>query len=282
MKETLKTLLRETCPPAIWRAARQFKRRARGEFSGSLEEAELTRLAQLPKFSHTTARLLGRELVVTDAQSFLAVYWAFFKRQEYQFVSSTESPLIVDCGANVGLGVRYWKQLYPRARVIAYEPDPESFAALQKNTRDLTDVRLRQEAVWTVDGPMQFAATGADGGHLATVSLDRAPTQEVTVSATRLRDQLVEPVELLKLDIEGAEIDVLADCRDQLALVRNLFVEFHSFHAQPQRLQAFFGVLEAAGFRMHILPDDAAPQPFMARPVHNGKDLRMNVFCFRE
>jgi FkbM family methyltransferase len=276
--------VRETCPPVIWNAARHLKRGAAEKLARNhdQESAELARLAILPKFAHTTARLLDCELIVTDAPSFLAIYWAYFKRQEYQFRASCENPLIVDCGANVGLGVRYWKQLCPQARVVAYEPDPESFGALQENTRDLAGVTLRQEAVWTESGPTRFAATGADGGHLAAVSQDAHPSQEVTVAATRLRDHLVEPVELLKLDIEGAEVDVLLDCRDRLSLVRNLFVEYHSFSGQPQRLHAFFGVIEQAGFRVHTHPDVPAPQPFMSRPVLNGKDLRMNVFCFRE
>jgi hypothetical protein len=114
------------------------------------------------------------------------------------------------------------------------------------------------------------------------VSRDQHLSQEVVVPATRLRDHLIEPVELLKLDIEGAEVDVLLDCRDRLSQVRNLFMEYHSFSGQPQRLQAFFGVIEEAGFRVHTHPDVPAPQPFLSRPVMNGKDLRMNVFCFRE
>ena len=284
MNQAVKTIIRETCPPVVWKAAGNLKRRGVGKLSGShSEEAELARLAGLPKFAHTTARLLDRELIVTDAQSFLAIYWAYFKRQEYQFRASSETPLILDCGANVGLGVRYWKQLYPQARVIAFEPDPESFAALQENTRDLGGVTVRREAVWTQNGPIGFAAVGGDGGYLTAVSSHPRPAdKDVEVPATRLRDHLVEPIELLKLDIEGAEIDVLLDCRDRLAQVRNLFVEYHSFSGQPQRLKAFFGVIEDAGFRVHIHPDDPAPQPFMARPVSNGKDLRMNVFWFRE
>ena len=284
MKQGMKELIREACPPMIWKAAGQLKRGASAKLTerGDRDGAELARLAGLPKFAHTTARLLDRELIVTDAQSFVSIYWAYFGREDYQFRASCENPLILDCGANVGLGVRYWKQLYPHARVTAFEPDPESFAALQENTRDLSDVILRQEAVWSQSGPMSFAALGADGGHLTAVSPDRLLSNELVVPATRLRDHLVEPVELLKLDIEGAEVDVLLDCRDRLPLVRNLFVEYHSFSGQPQRLQAFFGAIEEAGFRVHTHPDVPAPQPFLSRPVLNGKDLRMNVFCFRE
>lgn len=285
MKHEVKSLIREACPPAVWKAAGRFKRLASINLAGSddPEAAELARLAQLPKFAHTTARLLGRELRVTDAQSFLAIYWAYFKREEYRFRAARENPLILDCGANVGLGVRYWKHLYPKARVIAFEPDPESFDALENNTRDLARVNLRREAVWTQKGPISFAATGGDGGHLATVSPFPQPSdKKLVVSATRLRDHLVDPVDLLKLDIEGAETDVLLDCRDRLSLVRHLFVEYHSFSGQPQRLSAFFDVIESAGFRVHTHPDVPALQPFMARPVQNGKDLRMNVFCFRE
>ncbi len=224
---------------------------------------------------------MGPELQVTDGQSFVAAYRAYFQKESYRFPATSPTPLIIDGGANVGVGVRYWKRLHPTARVIAFECDPASFAALQRNTADLHDVTLRPEALWTENGTMEFAAVGADGGHLTAVGTGNRPPQTLRVSATRLRDLLTEPVDLLKLDIEGAETDVLLDCHDRLSCVRHLFVEYHSFADRPQRLGLFFGALEQAGFRVHAHPDCWSQQPFISCPVSNGKDFRLNVFCFR-
>ena len=105
---------------------------------------------------------------------------------------------------------------------------------------------------------------------------------ETTVRTTRLREQLNEPVDLLKLDIEGAEVDVLLDCADRLDHAALLFVEYHAFTRVTQRLDELLHVIRQAGFRVHALPDSQAIQPFMHRPVFNGKDLRVNLYGFRE
>ncbi len=86
---------------------------------------------------------------------------------------------------------------------------------------------------------------------------------------------------MLKLDIEGAEIDVLADCASLLPNVRNLFVEYHSFASQPQRLNDLFSILGKAGFRVHLQTQFGSRQPLLARQVQLGMDLQLNVFAYR-
>jgi hypothetical protein len=71
---------------------------------------------------------------------------------------------------------------------------------------------------------------------------------KVGVPAVRLRDWLREPIDLLKLDIEGAELAVLQDCRDRLHQVRNLTVEVHEFEPARRQTGAMFQLLADAGF----------------------------------
>ena len=101
------------------------------------------------------------------------------------------------------------------------------------------------------------------------------------VPAFRLRDLLDRKVDLLKLDIEGGEMEVLWDCKDSLGNVERIFVEHHSFVGQPQYLGEFFGILEAAGFRVNIHVDIVSQQPFINRTIYNSKDAWTNVFCYR-
>ena len=122
---------------------------------------------------------------------------------------------------------------------------------------------------------------GGLGGHLS-CCCPRDDVADVKVEMLRLRDFLAEPVDFLKLDIEGAEIDVLQDCADRLRSVDKMYLEYHSFVRQEQKLATLFGVLEGAGFRIHAHAESPAPRPFLARPVVNNKDFRLNVFCFRE
>lgn len=55
-----------------------------------------------------------------------------FKRQIYNFQIDNPAPYIIDAGANIGLGVIYFKKLFPDAEIIAFEPDPNIFAVMKK------------------------------------------------------------------------------------------------------------------------------------------------------
>jgi Methyltransferase FkbM domain len=95
----------------------------------------------------------------------------------------------------------------------------------------------------------------------------------------RLRAYPTGRVDFLKLEIEGAEVDVLLDCADVLPNVRNVFVEYHSFATEEQRLDELLTLLKTSGFRVYIQTAICPPQPFVATPSHLGMDLQLNVFA---
>ena len=86
---------------------------------------------------------------------------------------------------------------------------------------------------------------------------------------------------MLKLDIEGAELEVLKDCDELLCNVNNLFVEYHSFINEPQSLDVLINILERQGFRIHIHNLMPNPQPFIKQSVYMDMDLQFNIFAYR-
>lgn len=245
---------------------------------------EISRLEAMPRYVSTETDLLGQPMRLVDAASFLSAYRQIFEEETYRFVSANNEPRILDCGANIGLSVSYWKQLYPSAQIIAFEPDPHVFEVLGWNTkhRNLSGVELVNAAVWKETGNLPFNAEGADAGHLdygTTADSVRPPVQVPTV---RLRDYFDEPIDLLKLDIEGAEVEVLRDCKDKLATVRNLFVEYHSFRGMEQNLDEIFVILKRSGFRIHLKSELVAASPFVDRLDYLGMDNSVNLFAYRD
>jgi hypothetical protein len=102
------------------------------------------------------------------------------------------------------------------------------------------------------------------------------------VPTVRLRDYLNEPVEFLKLDIEGAEIDVMLDCADKLGEVAQMFVEYHGFAGKASRLLELLTAIEEAGFSVYVEQEHGpAPSPFIERPHHVGMDVQLNLYCYR-
>src|SRR5450759_1503311 len=110
---------------------------------------ELLRLRHAPRLQSMRSRILGHEIELPDAYGYLMVYHELLLDQTYRFIAGRPDPFIIDCGANVGLGVIYFKHLYPDARILAFEPDSRIFAMLERNVRSfrLSKVTLQQKAV---------------------------------------------------------------------------------------------------------------------------------------
>lgn len=248
----------------------------------SPQERELWRLVHLPPHQATTTELLGPALQVVDGPSFYWTYKGIIERESYNFSTDDPQPLILDCGANVGLSVIFFKRRFPQARIVAFEPDPAVFAALEHNVSKMVgteNVELVMAAVWSSqNASLPFFAEGSNAGRLGERP-QNAPT--IKVPSVRLRDYLDQPVSMLKLDIEGAELEVLQDCADKLGQVSYLFVEYHSFHGKQQRLDEVLAILRKAGFRIHLENDQVLASPFIDRTDILGMDLLVNVFAYR-
>lgn len=242
---------------------------------------EFERLSQAPSHTPVTTTLLGKPLELVDGPSFRFYHTEIFERQLYRFSSAEEAPRIIDAGANVGLSVIYFKQLFPNSRIIAFEPDPNVYQVLRRNCESfsLPDVSLEQKALWTCDTILTFQGEGGDAGR---ISAESPSETSFEVPTCRLRDYLHDRVHFLKIDIEGAETDVLVDCADLLHNVDKLFVEYHSFLKKEQSLDVLLRLLREAGFRVNVEACNPSLQPFIYRNVNLGMDLQLNIFAVRE
>jgi FkbM family methyltransferase len=185
-----------------------------------------------------------------DAMSTWPQWDDIFVHQSLDFASNAPAPRILDCGANIGLASIYFKSRYPNAKLTAFEPDPRLASTCRSNlaaSSGTKQVEVKEAAVWTTHGTVEFICEGTDSGAIA--SLDEPIQGPVTpVASVRLRDWLDEPVDLLKLDVEGAELPVLDDCRDRLCNVRAMFVELHESNPGRRQTGSMFDLLSAAGF----------------------------------
>lgn len=134
------------------------------------------------------------------------------------------------------------------------------------------------KAVWSSTTIRQFLSEGADAGRIITGS----SSQTIAIDAVRLKDYLSEPIDFLKLDIEGAETEVLRDCADSLSNVGNLFVEYHSFVGQNQTMNKLLDTLIDANFRVQIHSAFTSSHPFLTIEQNLGMDLQLNIFAYRQ
>ena len=144
----------------------------------------------------------------------LDVVHELFVRDEYAAVALPAAPaVILDVGANIGLASVDFKLRWPGARIVAVEPDPRSFALLERNVAAWPDVAPVRAAVADADGEAEFFTSDVSvvGGLQRTQEGQRALRVRTLTLATLLRDHAIDRVDLLKLDVEGGEEAALAD-----------------------------------------------------------------------
>jgi FkbM family methyltransferase len=139
---------------------------------------------------------------------------------------------IVDIGANVGAAAVYFALHYRDARVLAFEPSPDSFELLRLNTADLGQVERFDFGLFDHDhettlytgchDPVEnsIGHGGEQTGHGVMIQLRRA--YEVLSLAG------VKQIDILKLDTEGCEVPILRSLTPMLPSVNVIYVEFHS------------------------------------------------------
>jgi FkbM family methyltransferase len=275
----LRRVSKELCPPALVKLANKF--RGFNQPNEAAVKSELFRIRRLPPGKPAITEIFGYPFQLIDANSFAGLYETLFRRRLYDFESTAKEPFIIDCGANVGVSVVWWKTRFPGAKVLAFEADPGIFKILDANCARLPGVKLENAAVWDREGNASFLAKSSEGGHMAEFSKAPASAPLRTVRCVRLRDYLSEKCDFLKLDIEGAEIEVIRDCADCLGNVSRIFVEHHSFVGREQHLGSTISILENAGFRVHAHVELPSPTPYSELLQFNEKDLRLALFCFR-
>jgi FkbM family methyltransferase len=175
---------------------------------------------------------LGRQpatFIVTSDSDLLAVY-EVFRLNEYSVRGLSEPHLILDLGSHIGASILHFRQAFPNATIVGAEPDPVNFKKLTRNVGQLPNVRVLNVAVGATSGRIPFYASGALDGWASSSTPGGRWQREIAVECLTLADLLaraqVGPPDLLKIDVEGAEFQVLSAYED-LPKVTTILGEVH-------------------------------------------------------
>ncbi len=242
---------------------------------------EFFRLKRRKKFEKTQTRFLGKMLQLVDASTYLTLVNEIFVEEIYKFQASTNKPIILDCGANIGLATIYFKNLYPDSMIYSYEPDPFIFETLKFNIESFNfkGVSLFNKAISNHDGFCEFVSDGSLSGMISADS----NASLISVKAARLKNILggFSKIDFLKIDIEGHEDVVMDDIADELPKVQYLFLEYHSFINKPQNLGHILQMITDAGFRYYFKESDFKEYPFIDKVMFHDFDTVVNIFCYK-
>jgi len=134
--------------------------------------------------------------------------------------------VIVDGGAHIGMASIRFACHYPKATIFAVEPEPSNFTALVGNVAPYKNIIPVEAALWKEDcqvllGPSDVHPKGA----FQIQECGSTRVRAVTLP-TLMREHAIRVIDLLKLDIEGAEKEVFESC-DWIDSVRNIAIELH-------------------------------------------------------
>jgi FkbM family methyltransferase len=203
-------------------------------------------------------RLLGYRVSYFHPEHVRLFFREIFLEGCYFYRADHEPSLILDCGSNIGMSILVFKKMYPNVRIVGFEPDPETFGLLQRNIDQnrLKDVTLYQCALGDADATIDFYVDAQKRGSPAmSVYEERTNGKRILVPGRKLSSFISEEVDLLKIDVEGAEETIMSElaASGKLRLIKRIHLEYHH-HILPgsDRLSCLLSLLESSGFGYQI------------------------------
>jgi len=203
--------------------------------------------------------LQGREFLLRPSTSDADTVWGTFAGHYHLPPPEAAEPrLIWDLGANIGLTMADMAVRFPAARIVGVEIDPENAELARRNLAPWSErCEVLQAGVWPEDGQIRYhrLAGGTAGHHVADVPAGAEAPGVATAPAISPATLLARSgpgavVDFAKVDIEGAERELLRTGADWAAQVRTITVEVH----EPYSAQECERDLRALGFSTRVDP----------------------------
>ena len=174
----------------------------------------------------------------------LDVLWGVFGKRECDVAMSKPPQFIVDGGANVGFTSVFFANQYPDAQIVAIEPDANNCDLIRRNCGGIPNVRVIQAGLWTSNAALTIKNPNDPSWAFQLGESPQAASGSVNgITIPNLLAQSVTGmIDILKLDIEGAEERLFSDgYTDWIDKVRTIIIEIHNPACEQAVLQATNG-----------------------------------------
>ncbi|MFQ3575521.1 MAG: FkbM family methyltransferase [Cytophagales bacterium] len=153
----------------------------------------------------------------------------FDKQYDTKDLISKEPNLIIDLGANIGITSIYFSQKHPLSRIISLEPDSDNFELLEYNCKTLKNVTPLQRAIWNKNIDLVLNKDITPVGSFVNESkkgIEQSIVKGITMESL-IKEFDIEFIDILKIDIEGAEYQLFLENTDWLKKVGCIMIETH-------------------------------------------------------
>jgi FkbM family methyltransferase len=163
--------------------------------------------------------------------------------------------VILDLGANIGASSALLAATFSEARIVAIEPDDENAGLCRHNLKPWHDrCEVVKAAAWPIDATLRL---GGDNSATLSVGADEGAHQVAAVAMSTLVERYAERdgIDFIKMDVEGAEQEILSKSTEWAGRVRCISVEVHP----PYTVEECTADLRRLGFQVHL--EAAAREP---------------------
>jgi FkbM family methyltransferase len=180
------------------------------------------------------------------------VLFTVFERQDYAMHLRTLPRVIIDAVAYTDYTAIYFAEKYPAAKIIAIEPVLSNFELLQRNTANYPQIFPINKALWYKNTRIQIhdQSTGHWGyavtENTVQTSIILGEIDTITVDDI-MREFQINRIDLLKVDIEGAEKEIFEHCHQWIANIEVIAIELHA-RIKEKCSQAFYGATQEFEF----------------------------------
>lgn len=154
-------------------------------------------------------------------------YEVFLKKTyaEHLSILKKEPHIIIDLGAHIGITSTYLSLKYPEAKIYAVEASAENFEILKNNTKSFKNIVCIHAAAYFEDGFVNFSHN--ELSYNQRISETGISTQAISIESLKETYNLSN-IDLMKIDIEGGEIELLSKNNFWLSTVENIIIEIHN------------------------------------------------------
>jgi|GEM_PF-2898415 len=207
----------------------------------------LAKLRGSPRSAAPASIAIGRglRLSLRDCRTDLEIFEQVMLLGDLMIKPSGTSPnYIIDAGAHIGCSSLYYALKFPGARILAVEAEASNFRQLRKNTENIPAIHPLHAAVFHRSGQVVVTNPGDQPWGFQVGDPDQAALDSGSTIRAQTIDELIRlsgfpHIDILKLDIEGAEREIFAaDTGSWLPLVRMIVVELHD-RIKPGCTQSF-------------------------------------------
>jgi FkbM family methyltransferase len=155
-------------------------------------------------------------------------------------VARSAVPLIIDCGANIGLTAAYFADVYPKARIVSIEPEPGNFRHLRIHCEGL-NVNCLQAAVASEAKRGRIVDPGLGNDAFRVEEVDGEDLEMVAINQLLADPEYRDSVPFIaKVDIEGFEQELFSKNTDWMQRFPLLIVEIHDWLICRQAVSGIF------------------------------------------